>query len=216
MWQLLLPPVIVILSFSFLLWFLSRKQKDPAVQEEIARLTNYASESQVSFKAFFWAVMEKFMRRSKVLLLRFHNTLGEWSRRAKELKERHKPVPAPEEPVFAVTEEVVLPRTDIMNEKVPAQTFIETPIVRGEVKEEAPLKQSVSDIKTEVVSHEEDYIAAIANNPKDGEAYEKLGDYYMDNGNIKDAKECYRQVLRLSPTNREVKMKIRRLEKMLG
>jgi hypothetical protein len=38
----------------------------------------------------------------------------------------------------------------------------------------------------------------------------------MDNGNIKDAKECYRQVLRLSPANRDVKMKIRRLEKMLG
>ena len=88
--------------------------------------------------------------------------------------------------------------------------------VRREVKEEGFSRQNVSDIKKEAISHEEDFITAIAKNPKDFQAYEKLGDYYMDNGNIKDAKECYRQVLRLSPANREVKMKIRRLEKMLG
>jgi tetratricopeptide (TPR) repeat protein len=216
MWQLLLPPVIVILSFSFLLWFLSQKQKDPRVQEEIARLTQDSVESVTSFKAFFWGALEKFARRTKVAMLRFHNTLGDWSRTAKELKERHKPAPAAEDPVFATTEEPALPRTDIMNEVVRETTFIETPITRRETEQEPSVKQNISDIKKEAISHEEDFIAAIAKNPKDGEAYEKLGDYYMDNGNIKDAKECYRQVLRLSPANREVKMKIRRLEKMLG
>jgi tetratricopeptide (TPR) repeat protein len=176
-----------------------------------------SGESIMSFKAFFWASAEKFIRRTKLIMLRFHNVLGDWSKTAKEFKEQHKPASVAEEPVFATTmEEPVLPRTDIMNEVAQRSTFIETPIMRHETKEESPLKQNISDIKKEAVSYEEDFIGAIAKNPKDGEAYEKLGDYYMDNGNIKDAKECYRQVLRLSPANREVKMKIRRLEKMLG
>jgi tetratricopeptide (TPR) repeat protein len=63
---------------------------------------------------------------------------------------------------------------------------------------------------------EEDLIGRIATNPKDFEAYEALGDFYMENGNIKDAKECYRQVLKLSPVQRMVKIKIRRLEKLLS
>jgi tetratricopeptide (TPR) repeat protein len=63
---------------------------------------------------------------------------------------------------------------------------------------------------------EEDLIGRIATNPKDYEAYEALGDFYMDSGNIKDAKECYRQVLKLSPVQRMVKIKIRRLEKLLS
>ena len=63
---------------------------------------------------------------------------------------------------------------------------------------------------------EEDLIGRIANNPKDYEAYEALGDFYMESGNIKDAKECYRQVLKLSPVQRMVKIKIRRLEKLLS
>jgi tetratricopeptide (TPR) repeat protein len=65
-------------------------------------------------------------------------------------------------------------------------------------------------------SPEEEMIGRIATNPKDFEAYEALGDFYMENGNIKDAKECYRQVLKLSPVQRMVKIKIRRLEKLLS
>ncbi|MCW1888769.1 MAG: tetratricopeptide repeat protein [Candidatus Moranbacteria bacterium] len=65
-------------------------------------------------------------------------------------------------------------------------------------------------------SSEEDMIGRIATNPKDFEAYEALGDFYMESGNIKDAKECYRQVLKLSPVQRMVKIKIRRLEKLLS
>lgn len=63
---------------------------------------------------------------------------------------------------------------------------------------------------------EEDLIARIAVNPKDYTAYEALGDFYMERGSIQDAKECYRQVLKLSPVQRMVKIKIRRLERLLS
>lgn len=62
---------------------------------------------------------------------------------------------------------------------------------------------------------EETLIGRIARDPKDFTAYEELGDHYLETGNIKDAKECYRQVLKLSPVHRLVKIKIRRLEKLL-
>lgn len=62
---------------------------------------------------------------------------------------------------------------------------------------------------------EELLIGRIVSNPRDVEAYERLGDYYLENENYIDAKECYRQVLKLSPVNRLVKIKIRRLERVL-
>jgi len=58
-------------------------------------------------------------------------------------------------------------------------------------------------------------IERIVTNPKDVEAYERLGDYYLEQESFADAKECYRQVLKLSPVNRLVKIKIRRLERVL-
>ncbi len=62
---------------------------------------------------------------------------------------------------------------------------------------------------------EELLIERIISNPRDIEAYERLGDYYLERDNYVDAKECYRQVLKLSPVNRLVKIKIRRLERIL-
>ncbi len=221
MWQLLLPPVIVIITFNFLLWFLAKKQSDPFVQEEINRLTNGEVEAYNSVRTWFWGFTEKMTKRARVMMLRFHNVLGDWSKVAKQNKE-HNGQEGGTEIQNPSVQEPVMPRTDITSTPKTEDSFIERPIVRREVRVEstgttgAPLRTNVSDIKKEFTSHEEDFIASIAKNPKDYSAYEKLGDYYMENGNIKDAKECYRQVLRLSPANREVKMKIRRLEKMLG
>lgn len=56
-------------------------------------------------------------------------------------------------------------------------------------------------------------IARIADNPRDAAAYEELGDHYFAANSMEDAKACYRQALKLHPTNRAVKIKIRRLEK---
>ena len=63
---------------------------------------------------------------------------------------------------------------------------------------------------------EEELIDRIARNPKDASAYEELGDYYMETDNLSDAKACYRQVIKLLPLNREVKEKVRRLERLLA
>ncbi len=62
-------------------------------------------------------------------------------------------------------------------------------------------------------SREEHLIDRIAENPRDAASYEELGDLYLAAGNMQDAKACYRQVLKLHPTNRAVKLKIRKVER---
>ncbi|MEI6650326.1 MAG: tetratricopeptide repeat protein [Candidatus Moraniibacteriota bacterium] len=61
--------------------------------------------------------------------------------------------------------------------------------------------------------HEVALLSRIVENPRDASAYEELGDWYFASRAMQDAKECYRQALKLHPTNRAVKIKIRRLEK---
>jgi len=69
--------------------------------------------------------------------------------------------------------------------------------------------------KAKRLVNEEDLIGKIAKNPKDAFAYEELGDYYLETEALEDAKACYRQVINLAPLNREVKEKMRKLERLL-
>jgi len=59
-------------------------------------------------------------------------------------------------------------------------------------------------------------IERIAVNPKDIEAYERLGEYYFEIGNLEYSKECFKQVIKLDPTNVSIKSKMRKLERLLG
>lgn len=89
--------------------------------------------------------------------------------------------------------------------------------------EEKPVKPMVSEkvtkpkYRTEMKDRlEELLIERIAANPKDVEAYERLGEYYMEIENFEFSKECFKQVIKLSPTNRNAKYKIKKLERLLG
>ena len=64
--------------------------------------------------------------------------------------------------------------------------------------------------------YEQVLIERIALNPRDVEAYERLGDYYLEGNSLDDAKECFKQVLRLSPLSRRARFRMRRVEKMLS
>ncbi len=59
-------------------------------------------------------------------------------------------------------------------------------------------------------------IDRIAVNPKDIEAYERLGEYYSEIENWEYAKECFKQVIRLDNKNISVKIKMKRLERLLS
>lgn len=77
-----------------------------------------------------------------------------------------------------------------------------------------PKKRPV--VMKEDAQYEEMLVERIAYNPHDVEAYELLGDYYINQRNFEDAKECYKQILKLTPGSRSAKIRIRRLEHILA
>lgn len=241
MWYLVVPPIVVVLSLFFLLWYLSKKEADPVVAQRVRE-----SEEQgenISFprtKEFFLKMLEKFGQRFKVASLRAHNTLHDFTQSVRASRARvHTVLVADEvsddaEKRSERETQTVAPVSHVEPTVDSVETSLENPILRRgkpgalvapqeQKKEEIP-RPMVSEVATHPEKkkrarpnalREESLIARIARDPKDFTAYEELGDYYLEMENIKDAKECYRQVLKLSPVHRMVKIKIRRLEKLL-
>lgn len=220
MWYLIIPPIIVVVSLSFALWYLSRKGADPLVAEKALGLQEEAKR-QASFprvKTFFLRLLEKMAYSFKVKSLKAHNILHNVTHSLKESRLR-----------FQKSDE--RPTVSEIETASAVETVLETPIARKRKKVLSTEDEVVSrPMVSEKVAHPEreragmrensfreaDLIARITANPKDFAAYEELGDYYLEIGNIKDAKECYKQVLKLSPAERMVRIKVRRLEKILS
>ncbi|MEI7749520.1 MAG: tetratricopeptide repeat protein [Candidatus Moraniibacteriota bacterium] len=97
-----------------------------------------------------------------------------------------------------------------------ATEYASRPMLRDEVAhpDGALNREGMGAPVSQTGPREETLIARIVENPRDAAAYEELGDCYFEAGNLQDAKECYRQAIKLHPTNRAVKIKIRRLEKV--
>lgn len=87
------------------------------------------------------------------------------------------------------------------NEVVTRRRIVEEPVV-------IPKKEPLPENKVQEAA----LIYRIAENPKDLEAYHELGDYYMGIGNIKDAKESFKMVLKLRPRDLKAKSSLREIE----
>jgi tetratricopeptide (TPR) repeat protein len=257
MWYLIVPPIIVVVSLSFVLWYLSRKGADPLVAAKVSRLEGEAGQ-KVSFlrtKTYFLRLLEKTAYRFKVTSLKAHNALHNLTHSLKESQRRFQAKSVAPEPSEKITEQTgaaepksYIGRADdsrsflkryketkekVKEEVVSSQTEKEITVEQDTfsipaIVPESPL--SARPMVSETVTHPEkertvtreqslreaELIASISANPKDFTVYEQLGDYYLEIGNVKDAKECYRQVLKLSPVQRMARIKIRRLEKILS
>ncbi len=111
-------------------------------------------------------------------------------------------------------------RSTALPDTVPKETQTDTEATssRPMVTEAAAVPEELEQKRErdrENALRENALIKKIAANPKSVSAYEALGDFYLEMGNVNDAKSCYKQVLKLSPVHRSVKMKIRRLERMI-
>lgn len=262
MWYLIIPPIIVVVSLSFVLWYLSRKGADPSVAKKALGLQEEAKQ-KTSFprvKTFFLRILEKMAYSFKVKSLKAHNSLHNLTHSIKEKQRRFQtkvseeesseqkqdngqPVKSKasfwrrykkdkedvgkEEIILTASQEEIVLETPIARKRKKILN-VESEIVQSVAPEELSpiLRPMVSEMATRpekerVVTREQslreaELISRISGNPKDFAAYEELGDYYLEIGNVKDAKECYRQVLKLSPAERMVRIKIRRLEKILA
>ena len=97
--------------------------------------------------------------------------------------------------VFETVEEIDNEENDILESDI---VMVSEEVVYPEIKKEEAEKEELENI----------LIERIASDPRDIEAYERLGDYYLGQKNGRDARECYRQVLKLNPRNDSVKRKL--------
>lgn len=255
MWPLIIPPIVLVVSLGFLVWYLSRKSADPLLRE---LMTPGEAESSKRFWFIFprdWGlrILERLLQRLKLLSLKFHNRFQEFANFLRRKREAAQGTGNTPEAVSLESEDkdhfwdrwhrrhrATLPPTGgseavaiakptlAGDEAVPVSSVsAPTPSRFGELKKRvgalarpeggeyfARRKREVMTPAKKLLS-EEELIDRIAKNPKDAASYEELGDHYLAGENLEDAKACYRQVIKLSPLNREVKDKVRKLERML-
>jgi tetratricopeptide (TPR) repeat protein len=190
-------------------------------------------------EGFFLVILEKTIRRLKTLFLKLEVKSGTLSGKIRMRRNRENSLDKenifPDKQEEKILEKVIGYKTQ--------KNFKETAVSENKQSLEAgSVKNNWSDKKKKVLVEEEKIvepmisknvtlpktslktknkleellIERVATNPKDIEAYERLGEYYMEIENYNDAKECFKQVMKLNPLDRNVKYKIRRLERLLG
>lgn len=237
----IIPPIIIILSLSVLIFFLFRKVSDLpegaiVIEQKPTLEWRKVNRFLAALGHFGLKLLERLMQKAKLFSLKFHNTSNDWFHSIKKKREEHV-IKQQQQEQAEVTEddqpeiEMRVTRPDESSQKNVSE--LNGQIRRSvTVEEDSPVvirrsRQAMVSAKvtrpekkavlTKAKNKLEDaLIKRIAVNPRDIEAYERLGDYYIEQNNLADALECYRQVLRLSPVHHKAKMKIRKIERVMG
>ena len=81
-----------------------------------------------------------------------------------------------------------------------------------QAEEEQP-KPKKEEKKEQFVSEEKKYIETIIKNPRDVKTYRSLGLLYLAQKNYKDAKESFKQILKINSKDKEAKKKLKEIGK---
>ncbi|HBI34433.1 MAG TPA: hypothetical protein DEA43_01215 [Candidatus Moranbacteria bacterium] len=202
--------------------FLFRKAAQIPAGEFIADEQRNENEKK-SFKLFQAVgqlglkILERLMHHSKLLSLKFHNVSNAWFQTIREKRQRSVQLQK-EEQEKKVLLNTEFQQTDEVKDSEAVNVQYKSNVVE-EVRTSRPMvKDAVTMPRQKMVKEknqlEEALIKRIAVNPRDIEAYERLGDYYLEGDNFQDSLECFKQVLRLSPAHHKARLRIRRLERM--
>ncbi len=241
----ILLPIIVILSFIGVIVFLFRKASRVAdLRDERTRVireldgekkgpskgifSRACSTVCSKSKIWLWTFLERMTRRFRIIFLKLESSFNRTSSRLRERKNNNKKVELEKdrekesEAVEKSKEEDSYDFSYLRKKSHEKLSKITDREVFAEDMDEKPIKPMISEkvvsprSRSEIKDIFEDVlIERIAANPKDIEAYERLGEYYMEIGNYDHAKECIKQVIRLDPANRNAKYKMKRLERLL-
>jgi tetratricopeptide (TPR) repeat protein len=230
----IIPPIIIVLSLIGIILFLMKKA--PQVRElgEDAprkRGTDVFSPAaggavekngarMQAVKHGFFLTLEKTTRKFKVMFLKLENKFTTWNESIKQKRKKHtdeaEQKKEPEDEVFSGSFQ--RPENGgsqkFSRRGVYVRESLEERLGRPMVSEKAAVPAMKDpEIKDRL---EKLLIERIAVNPKDTEAYERLGEYYFEIRNYNYAKECFKQVIKLNPGNQDAKSRMKRLEKILG
>lgn len=224
----IIPPALIILSLAGIIAFFIKKAPQIARLNEDGH-SNQAEEimmSEVGFwqnivnkiKSIKWddakhlllAVLEKITHRVRLIFLKSESRLKNFndSIRSKRNNHKLKIEAALNSDMDNIEEDDIINKVknyqvEDRNKKVIQKT------VRPTLSDRVVTPKSQIKAKDKL---ENLLIERIAANPKDMEAYERLGEYYMEIESLNDAKECFKQVLKLDPKNKNVKYRMKRLE----
>ena len=214
-----MPPVIIVTSLALIIFLIFRKSLEIEKQILKNKKKENGNKLVVSVKAKGLRILEKISHWFKIFSLKFHN----WNEnKLKILKKKKTETEIAEE---KIAEEEMKSKKRI----IPVIRKIDIQVNKKERKKMQYYKKAEEKEKNNVrkimfrkkivrpddtrKELEEILIERIATDPRDIEAYERLGDCYISQNNYKDAQECYRQVLKLNPQSLTVKSKLNRLNK---
>lgn len=157
--------------------------------------------------------LERMMHRSKLWSLKFHNVSNVWFQTIREKRQRGAQI---QKELLEQREQIAMEasKNESANAESAQVVSATRKILRPMVSAGVTMPQSRQVRMKEKNKLEDALIKRIAVNPKDIEAYERLGDYYLESENFQDSLECFKQVLRLSPTHQKARLRIRRLERL--
>lgn len=190
------------------------------------------SEKTAKLKQFSLVFLEKMVKRSQIIFLKLENRLKNWGEgirkkrspsfneamREKQLEEQLLQKEKEADVLDGIIDKLGDSKKVDIRERLglrqkEKREEIEEKFFRPIISDRVVVPKRRRETKSRL---EELLIERIAANPKDIEAYERLGEYYLEVKNLEHSKECFKQVLRLNPTNRNARYKIRKLEKILG
>jgi hypothetical protein len=226
----IIPPIVVVLSLIGIILFLMKKvSRVRQLSEDAPRQRGLdvfspagnaepSGSKMRSVKRGLFLTLEKMTSKLKIMFLKLGNKFTSWNESVRQRRKKHANELAPK------TEEgnEIFSGGSIRPEES-NRKFGKREVFVRETLEERMRRPMISD--RVVVPQAKDpeikdrleklLIERIAVNPKDTEAYERLGEYYFEIRNYNYAKECFKQVIKLNPGNIDAKNRMKRLEKIL-
>ena len=232
----IVPPLLVILSIIGIILFLAKKtpeidrlgkkEDDLAVSKNNQKNAN-ENKSKFSSKInhISLSMLEKIVRRFRLFFLKLENSsklLGDNIRKKRNVKIEDRldtETNREKERLDGVFDKIEkqAPEKKELKERMflrrkKYQEEDEEKFFRPIISDRVVVPKRMREVKGRL---EELLIERIAINPKDIEAYERLGEYYLEIKNLEHAKECFKQILKLNPLNSNIRYKIKKLERML-
>ncbi len=198
----IIPPLLIILSLIGIILFLVKKAPQVAMLEE----KNFEVKKKTKVK-------EEKLRKVGVAIMRINKVF-------KVAKEKIKAILTKKR----IDKNEEKRKNDLLEQEKIARKIKETKRNRKKIEKNlekffGDKKKKIRPIISEKIVRprkiEKVMIERIANNPKDVKAYESLGEYYLEVENWEDAKGCFKQVIKLDPRNINVKIKMRKLERII-
>ncbi|HLM83662.1 MAG TPA: hypothetical protein VK254_00400, partial [Candidatus Bathyarchaeia archaeon] len=224
MFWIYVPPIILVAALAALAVMLGRKSAD-FKKMKVAEPHSNVSEQSAGFSGTGWkdrlnSVGRKTLHILERLLDSSRAAFSIWAaklrarRNGKKIDNIHSEDFSRESDEARIIQEIE--KTDEMSENLSERSedlrYVRSEVVvRSRIPSEPVIVQK-KELLPENKVQEAALIYRIAENPKDIEAYREIGDYYMAIGNIKDAKESFKMVLKLRPRDLKAKSGLREIE----